>query len=76
MSLDEELPLEVSRKIDELCLEFEARWRASEAKSIDSYLNRWNDSMATGLEDEPLNFAENNLASTPWDAGKHKPTPA
>ncbi|MGH1464538.1 MAG: carboxymuconolactone decarboxylase family protein [Cognatishimia sp.] len=35
------------------------------------YLNRWNDSMATGLEDEPLSFAENNLADTSWQAGKH-----
>ncbi|MDC0738066.1 carboxymuconolactone decarboxylase family protein [Cognatishimia sp. SS12] len=36
------------------------------------FLNRWNDSMATGLEDEPLSFAENNLADTPWQPGKHK----
>ncbi len=35
------------------------------------YLNRWNDSMATGLEDEPLSFAENALAGTTWTAGKH-----
>jgi uncharacterized peroxidase-related enzyme len=35
------------------------------------YLNRWNDSLATGLEDEPLSFAENNLADTPWTPGKH-----
>mgnify|MGYP001812051277 FL=1 len=38
------------------------------------FLNRWNDSMATGLEDEPLSFAENALAGTPWTAGKHVET--
>lgn len=38
------------------------------------YLNRWNDSMATGLEDEPLKFAENALTGTGWTAGKHART--
>ena len=35
------------------------------------FLNRWNDSMATQLEAEPLEFAEQHLSKT-WEAGKHK----
>ncbi len=36
------------------------------------YLNRWNDSLATGLEDEPLAFADATLAGTGWTPGKHR----
>ena len=39
--------------------------------AIFGFLNRWNDSMATQLEDEPLQFAEQYLSAT-WEAGKHK----
>jgi len=35
------------------------------------FLNRWNDSMATPLEDEPFDFA-NKYLSHNWDAGKHR----
>ena len=35
------------------------------------YLNRWNDSMATTLEEEPIAYAEVALADTGWTAGKH-----
>ena len=34
------------------------------------FLNRWNDSMATTLEDEPADFARNKLSET-WEIGKH-----
>ena len=37
------------------------------------WLNRWNDTMATTLEDHPLHWARTNLAPrTGWDAGKHE----
>ena len=36
--------------------------------AIFGFLNRWNDSMATKLEDEPLQFAQAHLSAT-WDAG-------
>ena len=36
------------------------------------FLNRWNDTMATELEAEPLEFARQHLADTGWDAGKHQ----
>ncbi len=35
------------------------------------YLNRWNDSMATTLEQEPTAFAEQAIAGTGWIVGKH-----
>lgn len=40
--------------------------------SIFGFLNRWNDSMATELENAPLQFAQTHLSDT-WDAGKHEP---
>ena len=35
------------------------------------FLNRWNDSMATDLEDSPKAMGERVLASGGWDGGKH-----
>ena len=35
------------------------------------FLNRWNDSMATDLEDSPRAMGENVLASGGWTGGKH-----
>jgi uncharacterized peroxidase-related enzyme len=37
------------------------------------YLNRWNDTMATTLEPEPLEFAGEHLSASGWEAGKHAP---
>jgi len=39
--------------------------------SLFGYLNRWNDTMATTLEDHPKEFGEAHLASHGWQAGKH-----
>ena len=39
--------------------------------AVFGFLNRWNDSMATELEDTPLQFAEQHLSAT-WEPGKHK----
>ncbi len=36
------------------------------------FLNRWNDTFATPLENEPLEFAEMHLAPHGWDAGHHR----
>jgi alkylhydroperoxidase family enzyme len=38
--------------------------------SIFGFLNRWNDSMGTEIEDLPLEFA-NKYLSANWEAGKH-----
>jgi uncharacterized peroxidase-related enzyme len=35
------------------------------------FLNRWNDSMATDLEEAPREMGENVLASGGWTGGKH-----
>jgi alkylhydroperoxidase family enzyme len=35
------------------------------------FLNRWNDSMATDLEDAPRKMGENVLSSGGWTGGKH-----
>jgi len=39
--------------------------------SLFGYLNRWNDTMATDLEDYPKTIAEKVIGSVGWDAGKH-----
>lgn len=36
------------------------------------FLNRWNDTMATTLEDIPGGYAERTLTDGTWEAGKHK----
>ena len=35
------------------------------------FLNRWNDSMATDLEESPRDMGETVLASGGWTGGKH-----
>ncbi len=35
------------------------------------YLNRWNDTMATQLEDHPRGFADTVLGPNGWETGKH-----
>jgi uncharacterized peroxidase-related enzyme len=37
------------------------------------YLNRWNDSMGSTLEDLPIHAAEVHLTHTGWTVGKHGP---
>ncbi len=44
--------------------------------SLFGWLNRWNDTMATQLENDPLGFASNNLSARGWDAGKHADDPS
>ena len=35
------------------------------------WLNRWNDTMATPLEERPVAFGERHLAQSGWDPAKH-----
>jgi uncharacterized peroxidase-related enzyme len=35
------------------------------------WLNRWNDTMATGLEERPLTFGQTHLTKSGWNPGKH-----
>ena len=62
---------------DEMFAEMRQHWSDEEVVEIVSviamfgFLNRWNDTMATPLEDEPLEFGEEHLAAHGWEAGKH-----
>ena len=40
--------------------------------SLFGFLNRWNDTLATRLEEEPRAFAERELADRGWKVGKHE----
>ena len=39
--------------------------------AVFGFLNRWNDTMATPLEEEPIHVGETFLASHGWSTGKH-----
>ncbi len=39
--------------------------------SLFGFLNRWNDTMATQLEEIPVGFAEGALKRSGWEVGKH-----
>jgi uncharacterized peroxidase-related enzyme len=39
--------------------------------SVFGFLNRWNDTLATPLEDEPIAIGEKFLAGRGWSVGKH-----
>lgn len=39
--------------------------------SLFGFLNRWNDTLATPLEDSPIAFAEAHLAAYGWEIGNH-----
>lgn len=36
------------------------------------FMNRWNDTMATPLEEEPVEIGEKHLAKSGWSVGKHR----
>src|SRR5262249_13224096 len=40
--------------------------------AVFGFLNRWNDTMGTPLEDEPLAVGERHLAPRGWTPGKHR----
>jgi len=42
--------------------------------SLFGFLNRWNDTFATDLEDEPFAFANQHLGAAGWEPGKHRAT--
>jgi len=41
--------------------------------SFFGFMNRWNDSLATPLEDEPAAVAEEHITDHGWQLGKHAP---
>lgn len=39
--------------------------------AIYGFLNRWNDTVATQLEDEPANYTSDAISDSDWERGKH-----
>jgi uncharacterized peroxidase-related enzyme len=62
---------------DEMFTELKKHWTEEQIVEIVGviaafgFLNRWNDTMATPLEDEPIEVGERLLAQRGWSAGKH-----
>jgi uncharacterized peroxidase-related enzyme len=62
---------------DEMFLELRKHWSDEQVVEIVGviamfgFLNRWNDTFATPLEDEPLEFGEKHLTSQGWSPDKH-----
>ena len=62
---------------DELFAEMKRHWSDGEiveiaaVVSLFGFMNRWNDTMATPLEEEPIEVGERVLAKSGWTAGKH-----
>ena len=63
---------------DELFARMKQHWSEGEIVEIASlvayfgFMNRFNDTMATPLEDEPAAVAEKHIAAHGWSIGKHK----
>jgi uncharacterized peroxidase-related enzyme len=62
---------------DEMFVELRKHWTENQIVeivgliSLFGFLTRWNDTMATPLEDDPLHFGETHLAKIGWSPGKH-----
>jgi uncharacterized peroxidase-related enzyme len=62
---------------DEMFAELKKHWTDDQIVEIIDvialfgFLNRWNDTFATPLEDSPLDFGEKHLAKHGWEVGKH-----
>ena len=63
---------------DEIAAELHKHWEDNDIVEITAvialfgYLNRWNDSMGSALEDLPIDAGNKYLDKTDWDIGKHK----
>lgn len=63
---------------DELFARMKQHWSEGEIIEITAvialfgFMNRWNDTMATPLEEEPFEVGEKHLAKSGWSAGKHR----
>lgn len=62
---------------DEMFAEMRKHWSENQIVEIAAvvavfgFLNRWNDTMGTPLEEEPMEVGEKYLAPHGWSAGKH-----
>jgi alkylhydroperoxidase family enzyme len=63
---------------DELFEKMKQHWTEGQIVEIAAtvalfgFLNRWNDTMATPLEEEPIEVGEKLLASHGWSVGRHR----
>ena len=63
---------------DEIAAELHKHWEDDDIIEITAvialfgYLNRWNDSMGSALEDLPIDAGNKYLDKTDWEIGKHK----
>ena len=63
---------------DEIAAELHKYWEDDDIVEITAvialfgYLNRWNDSMGSALEDLPIDAGNKYLDKTDWEIGKHK----
>ena len=63
---------------DEIAAELHKQWEDDDIVEITAvialfgYLNRWNDSMGSALEDLPIDAGNKYLDKTDWEIGKHK----
>ena len=63
---------------DEMFVEMKRHWTEGQIVEIAAvvamfgFMNRWNDTMATPLEEEPVEVGEKHLASHGWSVGKHR----
>jgi alkylhydroperoxidase family enzyme len=63
---------------DELFEKMKRHWTEAQIVEIAAtvalfgFLNRWNDTMATPLEEEPIEVGEKFLASHGWSVGRHR----
>lgn len=62
---------------DEMFAEMREHWSEDQIVeivgviSLFGFMNRWNDTMATPLEDEPIEVGKKYLSEHGWDVGKH-----
>ena len=62
---------------DDLFAELKRYWNEGQIVEIVAvismfgFMNRWNDTMATPLEEEPVHVGEKHLAKNGWSVGKH-----
>jgi uncharacterized peroxidase-related enzyme len=62
---------------EEMFIELRKHWSEEQIVEIVGvialfgFLNRWNDTLATPLEEVPAHFGETHLAAQGWDIGKH-----
>lgn len=66
---------------DELFRRMQEHWTDGQIVEITAlisyfgFMNRFNDTMATPLEEEPIRVAETHIAQHGWKVGKHAPSP-